>query len=78
MSTFLSRFGSEIKGVLSGWDRIRFRGTIRWLASLRGLGSYLSCQHILFKDFKTYAMSLTERIQWATEELAERFFLQLQ
>lgn len=72
MSTFLSRFGTEIKGVLSGWDRIRFRGTIRWLASLRGLGSYLSCRHILFKDFKTYAMSLTERIQWATEELAER------
>lgn len=71
MSMFLSRFGAEIKGVLSGWDRIRFRGTIRWLASLKGLGSYLSCQSILLKDFKTYVTSLTDRIQSSTEALAK-------
>lgn len=39
MHTFLQRMPSEIKGTLSGFDRVRFRGTIRWLASLRGLGS---------------------------------------
>src|SRR6266566_4287018 len=41
MHTFLQRLQPKIKGVLSGLDRIRFRGTIRWLASLRGMASYL-------------------------------------
>lgn len=72
MQTFLARFGSEIKGVLSGFDRVRFRGTIRWLASERGLGTYLSTHRILLKDFKGWAMGLTEQIKQATERLAER------
>lgn len=72
MQTFLSRLGSEIKGTLSGFDRIRFRGTIRWLSSLRGLGSYLGTHRILLKDFKPYATGLTEQIQSATEQLAQR------
>lgn len=72
MQTFLARFGSEIKGVLSGFDRVRFRGTIRWLASERGLGTYLSTRRILLKDFKGWAMGRTDQIKQATERLAER------
>jgi hypothetical protein len=72
MQLFLARFGSEIKGVLSGLDRVRFRGTIRWLASERGVGTYLSTQRILLKDFKDWAMERTQRIKQATEQLAER------
>jgi len=72
MQSFLARFGSEIKGVLSGFDRLRIRGTIRWLASERGLGTYLSTQRILLKDFKDWAMERTNRIKQATERLAER------
>lgn len=72
MQTFLARFGSKIKGVLSGFDRVRFRGTLRWLASERGLGTYLNVQHILLKDFKDWAMGLTDQIKQATERLAER------
>lgn len=72
MQSFLARFGSEIKGVLSGLDRIRFRGTIRWLASERGAGTYLNTQRILLKDFKDWAMERTARIKQATEQLAER------
>ena len=72
MQTFLARFGSKIKGVLSGFDRVRFRGTLRWLASERGLGTYLNVRRILLKDFKGWAMGLTDRIKRATERLAER------
>lgn len=72
MQTFLARHGSEIKGVLSGWDRIRFRGTIRWLASAQGLGTFLTTQRILLKDFRDWAMERTQRIKQATERLAER------
>lgn len=27
-------YEDEIVGLISGWDKIRFRGTIRWLASM--------------------------------------------
>ena len=36
MHSFFERHKPEIKGVLNGFDRIRFRGTIRWLASPAG------------------------------------------
>ena len=71
MQTFLQRMSSEIKGTLSGFDRVRFRGTIRWLASLRGLGLYLGTMRVLLMNFKDWAMERTEQIAVATERLAE-------
>jgi hypothetical protein len=70
MQSFLARHSSKIKGTLSGFDRVRFRGTLRWLASVGGLGGYLSCASVLLKDFKEYAMGLTARIKNATEQIA--------
>jgi hypothetical protein len=71
MRSFLHVHGSEIKGVLSGWDRIRFRGTLRWLASVDGLGTYLWTTKGLLKDFCGWAQSLTKRVREATEALAK-------
>ena len=73
MQTFLARFGSEIKGTLSGFDRVRFRGTIRWLASEQGVGTYLSTQRIRLTQFADWARDRTERIKQATEALAKRW-----
>lgn len=72
MQSFLTRHASEVKGTLSGFDRVRFRGTLRWLANLRGMGTWLHRANVLLKDFKDYAMGLTERIKQATAELADR------
>jgi hypothetical protein len=72
MQLFLTRHAAEVKGTLSGFDRVRFRGTIRWLANLPGMGTWLNRAHVLLKDFKGYAMGLTERIKLATQELAEK------
>lgn len=71
MDTFLARHASVVKGTLSGLDRVRFRGTQRWLANERGMRSWLWKQQVLLKDFKDYALGLTEQIKRATEELAE-------
>lgn len=59
MLSFLTRHASEVKGWLSGFDRVRFRGTLRWLAHLKGVAGYLSHKSVLLKDFKEHAMSLT-------------------
>lgn len=72
MQSFLTRHGAEIKGVLSGFDRVRFRGTLRWLANCRGLMNYLWSIQVRLTQFKDWSMGLTGAIKRATEELAER------
>lgn len=72
MQSFLTRHASEVKGTLSGFDRVRFRGTLRWLASTPGLGTWLNRAKVLLKDFTGYAMGLTERIKAGTRELTEK------
>lgn len=72
MQSFLTRHASEVKGTLSGFDRVRFRGTIRWLANTRGMAAWLYRAKVLLKDFKGYAMGLTAKIRQTTLRLAER------
>jgi hypothetical protein len=72
MKTFIRRFGKNITGVLHGFDRIRFRGTRRFLANVRGMLEYLWQRQILLKDFKAYAGNLTAHIRQAAEETASR------
>ena len=61
MQSFLTTHASQVQGVLSGFDRVRFRGTLRWLANLQGMRAWLSRRRVLLKDFKDYALGLTEQ-----------------
>jgi hypothetical protein len=70
MLSFVTRHASRVKGVLSGFDRVRFLGTLRWLAHVKGLLGYLSYQSVLLKEFREYAMSLTASIKQATQQIA--------
>ena len=72
MKTFLTQHAEEIKGTLSGFDRVRFRGTLRWLANTKGLMSWLWRAKVLLKDFKEYSMGLTDQIKQSTKELAQQ------
>jgi hypothetical protein len=49
-------------GVLSGFDRLRLRGTLRSLYQPTVLLRYFFVCQVLLKGFKDYAMSLTRRI----------------
>jgi hypothetical protein len=70
MQSFIHRFADKVSGVLSGWDRIRFRGTPRRISSLRGLGSFLYERSVLLKNFKDWAIGLTETVRQSTTRLA--------
>lgn len=70
MDEFMRHYAKQVKGSISGWDRIALRGTIRWLSSVRGLTSYLACNDILLKDFKRWTVSLTDRIRKGCAEVA--------
>ena len=70
MQTFHRVHESKIKGVLSGFDRVRFRGTLRMLANTRGMGCFLHFVGVLLKGFKEWSIELTDRIRRASAELA--------
>jgi hypothetical protein len=72
MERFLSRHGSKVIGVLSGFDRLIFRGTLRQLSHVSGLQAYLAYSRILLKEFATRWRALTERVRRASEAVAEK------
>lgn len=70
MQGFIQRHAPQVSGVLSGFDRVRLRGTLRWLSNPRGMLNYLSLISVLLKDFKGFAMDCTTRIRRASQQLA--------
>jgi hypothetical protein len=71
MRSFLNKFSAVVRGVLSGLDRVFFRGTLRSLAYTRGLEGYLWVNHIPFKDFADHALQVTTRLQEASLRKAQ-------
>lgn len=71
MKAFLDRYGARVKGVISGWDRLVFRGTLRWLSTAAGLSTYLHGRNILLKDFKDWVGDLTLRVRRSCDAVAE-------
>ena len=71
MHDFIMRHQKSIRGVLSGFDRMRFRGTLRWLANTAGMKNFLWTVQVLLKQFGAYSMDITNQIKTATEEIAE-------
>lgn len=72
MIHFIQRHAKKIIGVLSGFDRLRFRGTLRELAYVEGMKGFLWRAKVLLKDFGKYALGISEQVKQATVELAER------
>jgi len=72
VKSFLSCFGQLISLVLSGFDRLRFRGLSRRLNNERGVDSYLYQHKIRYTDFPAHAESLTKTLCRQTEILAQQ------
>lgn len=72
MQRFLQKHADKFTGVLSGFDRLVLRGTLRALSYIAGMKGFLWDRQILLKDFGDFAQAATERLKSATEEHAER------
>jgi hypothetical protein len=72
MKSFLSRFGSLVLFVLSGFDRLRFCGDSRLLNHAGGVSSFLFQRRILRKDFAHYCENLTNILRKETKAQAAR------
>jgi hypothetical protein len=70
VKTFIHRCGKNILDVLHGFDRIRFRGTRRFLANVAGMVNFLWHRQVLLKDFKAFAGAITAEVRQAAENEA--------
>lgn len=51
------KYAADVSGVLSGWDRVRIRGTQRRLANERGLMGFLWKVQVQLQEFKEDSMA---------------------
>ena len=73
----LELYKDKIIGAISGLDRIRFRGTIRWLANEIGINKFLGVQGILLKEFTDWAKGITAAIRADCEKQAQKYGLEM-
>ena len=71
MRKLVQRHQGQILGVLSGFDRIGFRGTLRLLQSEGGVATWLERIGVAVKDFLSFVEGLTKRFCRQTDRLAE-------
>src|SRR3954447_16441256 len=62
MKTFLQRFAAAVWGVLSGFDRVVFKGRLPQLYSPEGMNCYASANHVRRLDFKAHAQEATRQV----------------
>ena len=72
MKTFLHKYGSNVIGVLSGFDRLVFRGTLRYIIYPYGMMAYLRQAGVLLKDFTDYVLKVSTELRQASIGIASK------
>jgi hypothetical protein len=72
VNAFVQKHRSHVIGVLSGFDRLVFRGTVRPICYVEGMKAFLAGNGILLKDFGDYAEATSNRVKQASLAVAER------
>ena len=72
MNSFLQQHAKIVSGMVSGWDRLRFRGTLTRICYPGGLSSFFRATGRMFKQFKEFALSSSEQLIEAALKVAQR------
>jgi hypothetical protein len=72
MERFVKRHEDRIEGIITGFDRMLFQGTLRSISYERGMEIFLSSQGILYKDFGKYVEEISTRLRLGAEKIAEK------
>jgi len=71
VNSFIAQHQSKITGVLSGFDRLVIRGTLRRIAYTAGMFLFLCFRRVLLKNFGQFADDSTARLKQALEKHGE-------
>ena len=72
MNAFVQQHAKVVLGMISGWDRLRFRGTLSKICYPGGLSGFFYNTGRLFKQFKEFALWSSEQLRRAATEAAVR------
>lgn len=72
MDILLNKLGKKVKGIITGFDRIVFKGMLRPMMYAAGMQYFLQSKDILNKDFKNYAMTTSKAIVQSAEEISKK------
>ncbi len=72
MLSFLAWFAALVRGVLSGFYRLFFCGSLLRFSHCRGLQHYLWEHRIPYKDFAAHSLEVTARLEEASLRLARQ------
>ena len=72
MQRFIARYRSLVTGVLSGFDRLVFRGSLLPLVRDGGMFFFLERAGVRLLDFKDFVLSTSERVKQAAYAEARR------
>jgi hypothetical protein len=72
MQTFLQRHQAVVVGILSGFDRMRFGGSLQSLSYLKGFDAFLGAMGVLYKDFGKFAERVSDGVKAHARAYAER------
>ena len=72
MDSFIQKHAHSITGILSGFDRLVFRGSLRRLSYSDGMKSYLDASGVLLKNFAAHVEAVTGKIKAAATAVAEK------
>lgn len=65
MQQFIAKFEKEIQGVMSGFDRVLFRGSLRRLNHSKGMKWYLAENNILCKQYEDHVKAVSQKVKKA-------------
>jgi len=71
MDAFIQRHPQDVLGVVSGFDRMRFRGTLRSICYAEGVDRFLARVGVRCKDFKEGALGWSEQLIEQAREVAQ-------
>jgi hypothetical protein len=70
MKKLIARLAKAVKGVLSGFDRIVFKGSILPLGYEEGAMSFLRGRRVLNRDYKQWMQTQTDALVKAVDQYA--------
>jgi hypothetical protein len=72
MHEFIAKHRNKIAGILSGFDRLVFRGTLRSLSFVDGMRHYLGANDVLLKDFGPHVERVSQQLKDASRGLVKQ------
>jgi len=73
LQKFIAKYQSHIAGVLSGFDRLVFRGSLRKISYVFGLQGYLWAQNVLLKDFGSHVQQISQQVKQAALQCMQTY-----